>query len=115
MEPSVVVPEGEPSDHPDAPERKRCRMRSIILLLAGLASVSCIAAPRTEFMGPNGKLIASVSCNGWFHTMDDCRQRANDLCLAGYESIRLASGAETVSKRGGLEDWPSQKMTIMCR
>ncbi|BFU94042.1 MAG: conserved exported protein of unknown function [Nitrospira sp.] len=90
-------------------------MKSFLLLLAGLASVSCIADPRTEFMGPNGKMVAAVSCNGWFQTMDDCRQRAEDVCPAGYEPIRLASGAEIVSKRGGVGDTPSQRMTIACR
>lgn len=90
-------------------------MKACILLLAGLASASCIAEPRTEFMGSDGKMVAAVSCNGWFQTMDDCRRRADDVCPAGYQPIRLASGAETVSKRGGLGDIPSQRMTIACR
>jgi len=96
-------------------ERKRCDMKSFILLLVSITSASCISAPRTEFTGSDGKLIAAVSCNGWFQTMDDCRQYANDVCSAGYEPIQLASGTDTVSKRGGLGDVPAQKLTIACR
>jgi len=94
---------------------ERVSIKPALVLLVGITSVSCISEPRTEFIGSDGKLVAAVSCSGWFQTMDDCRQRADDLCPAGYEPIRLASGTETVSKRGGLGDVPSQKLTIACR
>jgi len=87
----------------------------LLLLFTGITSASCISAPRTEFVGSDGKLIAAVSCDGWFQTMDDCQQHANTVCQAGYEPIQLASGTGTVSKRGGLGDVPSQKLTITCR
>lgn len=112
---SVDVLEDKLSHPADEPKRKGCRMKPVILLLAGLISASCISNPRTEFTGPNGKLIAAVSCNGWFQTADDCRQRAGDLCPEGYEPITLASGTDAVSKRGGLGDTPSQRLIIACR
>lgn len=112
---SVDVLEDKLSHPATELKRKGCRMKPVILLFAGLLIASCISDPRTEFAGPNGKLVAAVSCNGWFQTADDCRQRATDLCPEGYEPITLASGTDAVSKRGGLGGTPSQRLTIACR
>lgn len=60
-------------------------------------------------------MLASLGCNGWGQTMDDCQKEAAALCPAGYEAIHLASGADDVSKRGGLGGVPAQKLTVECK
>jgi len=46
-------------------------MKAITLLFPLFTLASCIAAPRTEFMGPNGKMVYAISCQ----TMAIARQR----------------------------------------
>ena len=90
-------------------------MKTLTVLVALFACTSCISEPRTEFTGPHGRTVASVGCNEWGQTMDDCQKHAATLCPAGYETIHLASGADDVSKRGGLGGMPTQKLTVECK
>ena len=50
-------------------------VRTIAVLLALFSLASCIAAPRTEFMGPNGKMVYAISCQ----TIDDCATEAREI------------------------------------
>src|SRR5215813_3567655 len=54
-------------------------MKAITLLLPLFTLVSCIDPPRTEFMGPNGRMIYAITCQ----TMDDCATEARQLCPSG--------------------------------
>ena len=90
-------------------------MKTVTKLLASFALVSCIADPRTEFMGPNGKMIYSITCSGWWQTTEDCEKEARELCPGGYDTITLASGTDAVSAKGGIGDTPAQKLAIQCK
>ena len=90
-------------------------MKTVTILLASFALVSCIADPRTEFMGPNGKMIYSITCSGWSQTREDCEKEARELCPSGYDTITLASGTDAVSAKGGIGDTPAQKLRIECK
>jgi hypothetical protein len=90
-------------------------MKTLAMLLALFALASCIADPRTEFMGSNGKMVYAINCNGWGQTMGDCEKEARKLCPDGHDTITLASGADAVSARGGIGDTPAQKLAIQCK
>lgn len=89
-------------------------MKTIMLLLASFGFASCIPDPQREFLGPNGKIVASIGCSEWGQTMGDCEKQTAEVCPTGYKTIHLASGADDVSKRGGLGGVPAQKLTIEC-
>ena len=69
-------------------------VRTIAVLLALFSLASCIAAPRTEFMGPNGKMVYAISCQ----TIDDCATEARELCPSGHEIVPAASGASDTTQ-----------------
>lgn len=86
-------------------------MKTITGLFALFALASCIAAPRTEFMGPNGKMVYAISCQ----TMDDCATEARELCPSGHDIVPAASGAGTTTARGGIGDTPARRLLIECK
>jgi hypothetical protein len=79
-------------------------------VLFAVTLASCIAAPRTEFMGPNGKMVYAISCP----TMNDCATRARELCPDGHEIVPAASGAGDTTARAGIGDTPEQRILIEC-
>jgi len=72
---------------------------------------ACIAEPRTEFMGPNGKMVYALSCQN----MNDCATRARELCPDGHEIVPAASGASDTTGRAGIGDTPERRLLIECR
>ena len=90
-------------------------MKIVALLLAFFALASCIADARTEFMGPNGKMVYAITCSGWGQTMEDCEKEARELCPGGHDTITLASGADAGLAKGGVGDTPAQKLAIECK
>jgi len=86
-------------------------MKTITVFFALFTLVSCIAAPRTEFMGPNGKMVYAISCQ----TMDDCMTEARELCPSGHDIVPAASGAGDTTARGGIGDTPAKRLLIECK
>lgn len=86
-------------------------MRTIRALIPLFTLVSCIAAPRTEFMGPNGKMAYTISCQ----TMNDCVAHARELCPEGHDIVPAASGADDTTTRGGIGGEPEKRMVIECK
>jgi len=86
-------------------------MKAITLLFPLFTLASCIAAPRTEFMGPNGKMVYAISCQ----TMDDCATEARELCPSGHDIVPAASGAGNTTARGGIGDTPARRLLIECK
>jgi len=68
-------------------------MKTITVLLALFALASCIAAPKTEFMEPNGKMVYAITCES-----GDCENEARDLCPRGHDLVPVASGANDTSR-----------------
>jgi hypothetical protein len=86
-------------------------MKTLTVLSALFTLASCIAAPRTEFIGPNGKMVYAISCQ----TMDDCAAEARELCPSGHDIVPSASGADDTTARGGIGDTPARKLLIECK
>ena len=85
-------------------------VKTIAVLFALVTLTSCIAAPRTEFMGPNGKMVYAISCQ----TMDDCATKALELCPSGHDIVPAASGASDTTARGGIGGTPERRLLIEC-
>jgi hypothetical protein len=86
-------------------------MKTITVIFALFTLASCIAAPRTEFMGPNGKMVYAISCQ----TMNDCATEARELCPSGHDIVPAASGASDTTARGGIGDTPAKRLLIECK
>ena len=86
-------------------------VKTIAVLFALFTLTSCIDAPRTEFMGPNGKMVYAISCQ----TMDDCAAEAGELCPSGHDIVPAASGAGDTTARGGIGGTPTTKLLIECK
>ena len=87
------------------------RFLKIITGLFALSTLAaCIAAPQTEFMGPNGKMVYAISCQ----EIDHCALQARELCPSGHEVVAAASGASDTTARGGIGGMPTKKLLIEC-
>ena len=86
-------------------------MKAIIVLLVCFALASCIAAPLTEFVGPNGKMVYAISCEA----SADCEEQARDLCPSGHDLIPVASGANDTSAKGSIGNTPVRRLAIECK
>jgi len=86
-------------------------VKTIAVLFVLFSLASCIGAPRTEFMGPNGKMVYAISCQ----TMDDCATEARELCPSGHDIIPAASGAGDTTARGGIGGTPERRLLIECK
>jgi len=91
--------------------RKVSFMPTIGVVFALLTLASCIAAPKTEFIGPNGKMVYAISCQ----TIEGCETGARKLCPDGHDVVPAASGAENTTARGGIGGEPEKKMLIQCK
>ena len=85
-------------------------MTSIRVLLVFAPLASCIAAPQTEFIGPNGKMVYAISCE----TLNDCATQARELCPNGHEVVPGGSGAGRTTARGGIGDPAEKRLLIEC-
>jgi hypothetical protein len=86
-------------------------VKTIAVLFALFTLTSCIDAPRTEFMGPNGKMVYAISCQ----TMDDCATEAREFCPSGHNIVPAASGAGDTTARGGIGGTPERRLLIECK
>lgn len=83
---------------------------ALLLMLTSCASVT----PR-EFRGPNGRTAYSMRCSGMGRTLDDCYQKAGELCPGGYTIIDRASGTVAVPVSGGIVATPQHNLAIECK
>ena len=83
---------------------------ALLLLLASCASVQ----PR-EFRGPNGRTAYSMRCSGMGRTLDDCYEKAGELCPCGYNIVDRASGIVAVPVSGGVMATPQYNLAIECK
>jgi len=91
---------------------------SVSVILVALALVSCIAAPKKEFPGANGKMVYSITCEAG----TDCAKEASKFCPEQHNVVPTTSGADDTSAKGaigltpvpGLGDTFVQRLAIEC-
>lgn len=89
-------------------------MRTILLLVSFLLT-SCMAVNPQPFKGPSGKAAYSMKCSGMGRTLDDCYQKAGEVCPDGYHIIDRASGTAALPVNGGLMAAPQHHLAIECK
>jgi hypothetical protein len=82
-----------------------------VVLLALSTLASCIAAPRTEFTGANGRMHYAIACG----SRNDCGSEARELCPDGHEIVPAASGAAGTTARAGIGGTPETRLLIECK
>lgn len=81
-----------------------------------LSSISgCAEVHPRQFIGPNGKTAYSMRCSGMGRTLDDCYQKAGELCPGGYTIIDRATGQVAVGYGGRLVGAPQYNLAIECK
>ncbi len=73
-------------------------MKHSYVLAIALLATGCTSA--TEFSGPSGERMVSVSCDGLAQNVGDCLRRISDECPRGY-SIVGANSTTTPIMTGG--------------
>ena len=86
-------------------------MKTITVFIALFALASCIPAPKTEFMGPNGKMVYVITCE----TLNDCEGEAREICPSQHDIVPVASGAADTSAKGAIGDTPLRKLALECK
>lgn len=86
-------------------------MNAVVAVFAIFVLVSCIAAPRTEFMRSNGTMVHAISCQ----SMSDCATQARELCPQGHDIVPAASGAGNTTARAGIGDTAETRLLIECK
>jgi hypothetical protein len=90
-------------------------MRIVILLVALLLTNACVAVKPQPFKGPNGKNAYSMKCSGMGRTLDECYQKAGEVCPDGYNIIDRASGTVAIPVQGGFMAAPQHNLAIECK
>lgn len=63
---------------------------------------SCASVHPNKFSGPNGKTAYSMRCSGMGRTIEDCYQKAGELCPSGYTIVGEASPGSAIVPVGGM-------------
>ncbi|QWD71584.1 hypothetical protein [Polynucleobacter sp. UB-Raua-W9] len=87
-----------------------------IALLAVLAGVvGCASVAPVKFVGPNGKTAYSMRCSGMGRSMEECYQRAGEVCPSGYNIIDNSSGTVAMMTQGTMIAGVKRDMAIECK
>lgn len=81
----------------------------LLLCLSACASITPV-----EFKGPNGNPAFSMRCSGMGRTLEDCYQKAGELCPNGYTVVDRASSVIGVPVRGGMLMAPQHSLAVEC-
>ncbi len=81
----------------------------LLVLLSACASIEPVA-----FKGPAGKPAYSMQCSGMGRTLEDCYQKAGELCPDGYTVVDRASSVVGLPVRGGMLIAPQHSLAIEC-
>lgn len=85
---------------------KRIYLVSLVLLVAGCGATA------TKIVAPSGKAGYSLNCGS---KLDNCYEKAGELCPNGYTMINQSSGTVGVPFQGGMVIAPQHGMAIECR
>jgi hypothetical protein len=88
----------------------------IYLSLLGLfALTACMPVSPSPFVGPNGKTAYSMRCSGFGRTIQECYQKAGEVCPAGYTIVDNSSGTVAVMNQGMMVASQKRDLVIECK
>ena len=71
---------------------------ALVALSAALLVAGCTHA--TEFAGPSGERMVSVSCDGLANDVGNCLRRVSDECPNGYQLVGGGSSSTPIATGG---------------
>lgn len=86
---------------------------ALMCLLVFLSS--CVAIAPVQFKGPNGKTAYSMRCSGMGRTIEDCYQKAGEVCPDGYTILDRDSSLVGAPMGGGMYITTKRGMAIECK
>lgn len=93
--------------------RRRGRRLALALLLVSITA--CAGINARQFVGPNGKTAYAMRCSGFGRTLEDCYEKAGQVCPGGYLIIDRASSVVGIPTGGGIIVAPQQNLAIECK
>jgi hypothetical protein len=89
-------------------------MKKIIILIVTVFISACAVEP-VRFNGPNGNAAYSMKCSGMGRSLDECYQKAGEVCPQGYTIIDRSSSPIGVPVNGSIMVSARQGMAIECK
>ena len=90
-------------------------MKAIIPLLFTVLLASCASIEPNQFVGPDGNTAYSMKCSGLGRTLDDCYQKAGELCPSGYKIVNLTLETVIVPSGDSVIAAPKRNLAIECK
>lgn len=86
-----------------------------LLLGLGIVFIGCATVEPKPLRGPNGRPGYSMKCSGFGRTLQECYEKAGQVCPAGYDVVDRASGMVAVPVNGGVMAAPQHSLVIECK
>lgn len=81
-----------------------------------LVVTALVAVPATPITAPSGKPGYSLKCHGWGRTIEDCYEKAAELCPHGYNIENQDNQIQGIPQpNGGTVIINRSYMLISCR
>jgi len=77
--------------------------------------VGCASVIPVKFVGPNGKTAYSMRCSGFGRTIQECYQKAGEVCPSGYNIVENSSGTVAVMNQSMMVAGQKREMAIECK
>ena len=90
------------------------KFRQIIIATITLILSGCAVEPK-QFIGPNGKTAYSMRCSGMGRSLDECYQKAGEMCPNGYTIVDRSTGTVAVPVNGSIMAAPQNNLAIECK
>ena len=105
---------GHPFPFGPAAHGAQASLASALMILLMLTS-SCAAIEPVPFKGPNGKEAYSMRCSGMGRTIEDCYQKAGEICPDGYTIINQESSLAGSAGQGSAYLVTKRGLAIECK
>lgn len=88
----------------------------LVVFVGYVLLTGCAPIQPNQFSGPNGRPAYSMLCSGMGRTLDQCYQKAGELCPTGYTVVGSETGTVGVPlATGGMLIAPRHTLAIECK
>lgn len=91
------------------------KARLVLIGLAVVCLVCCANITPRPINGPSGRPAYTMQCSGMGRTLEDCYQKAGELCSRGYTVIDRDSSIVAVPAAGGVMAAPRHMLAVECK
>ncbi len=87
----------------------------LMLVIASLLMTACASIDPISIKGPDGKQGYTMKCSGMGRTIEQCYQKAGELCSNGYIVVGQDNSTIAVPVNGSIMAAPRRNLTIECK